>query len=49
VLDLAYRGSAGSGRDSRADIARALGQRDVDGSAVAARYDQMKRAAGFFE
>jgi len=38
VLDFDYRGSAGYGRDYRADIADAMGISDVDGAVAAARW-----------
>ncbi len=38
VLDFDYRGSAGFGRAYRTDIARAMGIKDADGAAAAARY-----------
>ena len=38
VLDFDYRGSAGFGRDYRADIARSMGIKDVDGAVAAAAY-----------
>lgn len=38
VLDFDYRGSAGYGRDYRTDIAGAMGIKDTDGAAAAARY-----------
>jgi dipeptidyl aminopeptidase/acylaminoacyl peptidase len=44
VLDFDYRGSAGFGRDYRTDIAGAMGTKDVDGAAAAARW--LVREAG---
>jgi dipeptidyl aminopeptidase/acylaminoacyl peptidase len=38
VLDFDYRGGAGFGRDYRTDVTGAMGGKDVDGAAAAARY-----------
>lgn len=38
VLDFDYRGGAGFGRDYRADVAGAMGGKDVDGAVAAAKW-----------
>ncbi len=38
VLDFDYRGGAGFGRDYRADVAGAMGMKDVDGAVAAAKW-----------
>jgi dipeptidyl aminopeptidase/acylaminoacyl peptidase len=38
VLDFDYRGSAGFGRDYRADIYRSMGAKDIDGAVTAVEY-----------
>lgn len=44
VLDFDYRAGAGFGRDYRADVAGAMGEKDVDGAVAAARW--LVRAVG---